>query len=134
MFDRSTKPNIQCTVSVYWKCHFQSELKCSFQEKLFFNVANSGNYSDHSNIPEQRSHSLCSLQLSARHGAAAGADAAGQGLSQLQHLFNFQLRHEEGSQHWGTCTLVSPSAGNVAVKEGRTQLLASLSLLQHRHH
>lgn len=34
LFDRSTKPNIQCTVSVYQKCHFQSKLKCSFSKSF----------------------------------------------------------------------------------------------------
>lgn len=70
----------------------RAEAQVSGKAFLFFfflNVANSGNYSDHSNIPEQRSHSLCSSHMSACHNAAAGAEAAGQGLGQLRHLFNF---------------------------------------------
>lgn len=67
MFDRSTKPNIQCTVSVYQKCHFQSKLKCSFSKSfqicIFLQIL-----AIILIIPTswaEKSNSLCSSQFSA---------------------------------------------------------------------
>lgn len=104
MFDRKTKPNIQCTVSVYRKMSlpipaetYVSGKSFSLMLKIVVIILI---------IPTSlSSHSLCSSLLSAANGVAAGAKAAGQGLGQLQHSFGFWLHHEDISLYWGDSLL-----------------------------
>lgn len=60
LFDRSTKPNIQCTVSVYQKCHFQSTLWTTVPVKVFISAysANSDNYANNTYILSRNQQSV----------------------------------------------------------------------------
>lgn len=140
LFDRSTKPNIQCTVSVYHKCHFQSTLWTTAPVKVFISAysANSGNYANNTYILSrnqqsvqfkvQHSHLFIVLQLQLELPASPQSplpptfSCTVRSLSSIKCVDEPKGQHhcDEGIQHREPTPVLSlstpPSAPNVAVK------------------
>lgn len=106
LFDKSTKPNIQCTVSVYWKCHFQSTLNFSSSTSIYILICcttnilyvlsytSSGNYANNTHILGRNQQSV-HFRVQYSHlflCAAAAAGAASQPIINSTVYFSCTVR------------------------------------------